>query len=82
MRKIYNPQKLRWEYEDGEPVDRPVVKRITMDERFILHWRERGLSFGEYANIPLSEVPTDYLRELKTNNPNLAEAVKRELSSR
>lgn len=81
-RQVFNPRFRRWEYEDGTPVNAPAVRPVQVNEVFVNRWRSHGLSFGEYTGVPLVEVPTDYLRELKTNNASLKEAIRREITER
>lgn len=81
-RTIYNPRRLRWEYEDGSPVDGSTPRRDLVSRAFVELWRTKGLVFGEYAGQPLCEIPTDYLRELKSNNESLNQAVREEIRRR
>lgn len=80
--KVYNPRWRRWDWADtGEPVEpRPVP--LAIDEKHVQRWAETGLMFGEFEGLPLAQVPADSLREIRTNNVNLAEAIRRELAGR
>lgn len=86
--KIYNPRFRRWEWEDtGEPVDAPTVRAerdkprgVTIEEI-----RKQGFRNGQYYGYPLSQVPSEYLRNflgMASDKGLFYQAVQKELRSR
>lgn len=69
-RRIYNPRLMRWENEDGTPVE-DEAPRFT---------------FGIHKDLSVKEVPKAYLafclRELKHLDSNFRDAVAKELRRR
>lgn len=83
-RQVYNPNRMRWEFEDGTPCEGPD-QREPKGRVLYLNSQTR-MPFGEHEGSPLAEVPTDYLLfcrdELKHVRPSLREAIELELDNR
>jgi uncharacterized protein (DUF3820 family) len=82
-RKVYHPRRMRWEYEDGTPVDGPerVIKERRAARDIVVLF-----PFGEYKGASLEEVPSELLRwtysKFEDRGNGLHEAIEAELNKR